>query len=143
MYFIGQPPLTPIKIKIGFTNGDPRTRLCALKYQLKTELELLAVFAVPQVQQAEQALHARLAVQCLGSEWYPVEVGRTEIEKMRQEAPPWTPEEPTWNREIISRFRAAPEEVEHWRRLAEQAGMSLSGWIRQKLNARVRAAEDT
>lgn len=41
VYFIGQPQGS---IKIGFTNGDPRLRLRALKYAMGVELKMLAAF---------------------------------------------------------------------------------------------------
>lgn len=131
VYFMSQPCGS---IKIGFTNGDPRLRLRALKYETGVELTLIAAFSVPLAQQVEQEIHSRLTAHRITSELYPETVARVELERMRASAPAWSPQSPTWNRDVVVRVRVTPDDERNWKLAADRAGMSLSRWIREMMN---------
>lgn len=138
VYFIGQPCGS---IKVGFTNGDPRLRVRALKYEMGVELKLLAAFSVPQAQQVEQELHSRLAAHRITGEWYAGTAAQVELERMRKSAQAWSPQSQTWNRDFVVRVRATPSDERRWKLEADRAGMTLSKWIRKALNDIVAAEE--
>ena len=131
VYFIGQPQGS---IKIGFTNGDPRLRLRALKYAMGVELKMLAAFSVPQARQVEQELHSRLGAHRITGEWYTEAAALAELEKMRVSAQAWSPQSPTWNLDVVVRVRTTPCDERRWKLAADRAGMTLSEWIRKALN---------
>lgn len=136
VYFARQGASGPIKIGRAV---DPHKRVRDLSVGSPIPLVILGAVLSEAYEEEEAEIHARLDERCVQGEWFVAEVAFCEMKRL--EARMVSPEElipqKTHNDVLDTNVnvRVRPEEMAAWKLAARRAGMSLSRWTRNELDA--------
>jgi hypothetical protein len=126
-------------IKIGRA-ADPHKRVRDLAVGSPIDLVILGAILSERPEEEEAEIHERLREHCVRGEWFVAEMVHQEMKRLetRLVAPDELKSCETPNVDAFGtnvNVRALPEEMLMWKAAAHRAGVSLSQWARNQLDA--------